>query len=150
MRIVGLTLTTLVLTALVSYSGGDLKEKDKGLTTKGLEGTYRLVSSENSGEPVPDKENEGAMVRFTKDRIMATDRDRKETYAATYKLDASKTPAVIHMMSLLPKKGMPAKGIVEIKGDTVRLIYSFDEGKAPTEFKTQKGQIMVVLERVRE
>jgi uncharacterized protein (TIGR03067 family) len=117
---------------------------------KQLEGAYKIVSSEKSGEATPQDKIDGTTVVFTSDKIVATDRDKKEVYSATYKIDATQTPAVISMVSTMPEaKGVTAKGLIEVGKDKVRLIYTLPDGKImPTEFKTVDGQVMVTLERM--
>jgi uncharacterized protein (TIGR03067 family) len=114
-----------------------------------LAGTYKIVKSEKSGERTPQEEIDGVIVVFTSDKIVATDRDKKEVYSATYKIDATQTPAVISMVSTMPEaKGVTAKGLIEVGKEKVRLIYTLPDGKImPTEFKTVEGQVMVMLER---
>jgi uncharacterized protein (TIGR03067 family) len=114
-----------------------------------LEGTYKITASEKNGEPTPAEKIDGVIVVFTSDKIVATDRDKKEVYSATYKIDATQLPAVISMVSTMPEaKGVTAKGLIEVGKDKVRLIYTLPDGKImPTEFKTVDGQVMVTLER---
>lgn len=114
-----------------------------------LEGTYKITASEKSGEPTPPETIDGVIVVFTSDKIVATDRDKKEVYSATYKIDATQLPAVISMVSTMPEaKGVTAKGLIEVGKDKVRLIYTLPDGKImPTEFKTVEGQVMVTLQR---
>ena len=71
-------------------------------------------------------------------------------FGATYTLDTSKSPWVIHMTSTAPTEGQKADGLIEKKGNEIRLIYALPGrgASAPTEFKTQKGQQMFVLKPV--
>lgn len=125
--------------ALVTSAGADDKMAPK------LEGGYTLVSGESDGKAIPAEKVAGATVRFTGDRIVATDKDKKDFYVATFKLDTAKTPWAIRMTSVQPKPGLEALGLVKKEGDTVTLIYTIPDGPAPTEFKTKKGQNMFVL-----
>ena len=43
-----------------------------------------------------------------------------------------------------------AKGLIEKKGDTVKLIYALPGGETPTEFKTKEKQLMFVLKNERK
>ena len=45
-------------------------------------------------------------------------------------------------------KGTKAEGLIEIAGESVKLIYSLPEGKAPTEFKTGDKQQMFALLKI--
>ena len=109
-----------------------------------LEGTYTIVSGEEGGKPIPEQRIKGSIVKFTADKITATDKDRKEFFAATYKLDTSKTPHRIMMKSTTPKES-ETTGLVEKKGETMRIIYALPGGEEPTEFKTKEKQQMFVL-----
>jgi uncharacterized protein (TIGR03067 family) len=115
-----------------------------------VEGSYKIVSSEKNGQPTPKEEIDGMVVTFTKDKILTIDRDKKEVYSATYKIDSTQKPAMITMVSTMEQfKGATAKGLVEIGKDKVKLIYTLPDGKImPTEFKTFEGQVMVLLERL--
>lgn len=109
-----------------------------------LEGTYTIVSGEEGGEPIPEPRIKGSVVKFTADKITGTDKDRKEFFAATYKLDTSKTPHRIMMKSSTPKES-ETTGLIEKKAETVRIIYALPGGEEPTEFKTKEKQQMFVL-----
>jgi uncharacterized protein (TIGR03067 family) len=110
-----------------------------------LEGDYTIVSGEEDGKPVPAEHIKGSIVRFTKDEIISTDREKKAVFAAKYILDTSKKPWVINMKSTKPKEG-DATGLVKTDGQTVTIVYSLPGVPAPTEFKTkEKGQHLFVL-----
>jgi uncharacterized protein (TIGR03067 family) len=109
-----------------------------------LDGTYTIVSGEEDGKAIPDERIKGAVVRFTGDAILGTDKDKKEFFSATYKLDSSKTPWVIDMTSKRPKEAT-ATGLVKKDGDTLTIIYALPGGDAPKEFKTKEKQQMFVL-----
>jgi uncharacterized protein (TIGR03067 family) len=131
-----------VAAVLVAAAGAE----DKGATK--LEGDYVLVSAEKNGQPVPDERVRGSMVRFTENRIVATDKDKKETYVASYKVDSSGKPCKIAMTSeIAPTQGVSTKGLVEQDGESIRLIYALPGGDEPTEFKTKDKQLMVVLKK---
>ena len=114
-----------------------------------LEGTYTIVSGEHGGEKIPAERIEGAMLTITADKITATDKDKKEFFAATYTLDRTARPFRIMMVSTTPKAGEKAAGVVEVSGDTVKLCYNLPGGTPPTEFKTQDKQHCFVLKRVK-
>ena len=133
--------------AIVPLSDGPISPED---AAQAVEGTYKIVSSEKNGQPTPKDEIDGMVVTFTKDKIITANRDKKEVYAASYKIDATQRPAMITMVSTMEQfKGATAKGLIEIGKDKLKLIYTLPDGKImPTEFKTFEGQVMVVLERV--
>jgi len=120
------------------------KPVDKGDTGVSLTGGYTIVSGEHGGKALPKEHFAGAVVRFTKDEVIGTDKDKKHLFVAKYTLDTSKTPWVIRMTDVGPEKG-EATGLIEKKGDTVRLIYNLPGGKVPDDFKTDDKQNLFVL-----
>jgi uncharacterized protein (TIGR03067 family) len=113
-----------------------------------LEGTYKIVSGESDGKPVPKDKIEGSITVIGKDKIVGTDKDKKEFFACTYRLDTGKKPYVITMTSTTPKKGEKARGVIEKDGDTLRICYALPGAPVPTTFKTVKGQNSFVLKKV--
>jgi uncharacterized protein (TIGR03067 family) len=109
-----------------------------------LEGTYTIVSGEKAGKAIPEAEIKGSVVKFTGDKILGTDKDKKEFFSATYTLDATKTPWVISMTSKEPKEAK-ATGLVKKEGDTITIVYALPGGEAPKDFKTKEGQQLFVL-----
>ena len=88
-----------------------------------LDGTYKIVSGEKDGKPEPKDRIEGRIVVIKGNRITGTDKDKKEFFACTFKVDTSKKPFALTMTSAAPKKGEVARGVIEQDGDTVRLCY---------------------------
>jgi uncharacterized protein (TIGR03067 family) len=137
-------LTSAVLFGAAAVLASGLAADEKKAEAK-LEGGYTVVSGEEGGKAVPAEHIKGSMVRFTGDRITGTDNDKKEFFAAKYKLDTGKKPWVITMTSSEPKTAT-ATGLIKKEGDTITLIYSLPGVPAPTEFKTkEKGQHLFVL-----
>ncbi|MDB5308449.1 MAG: hypothetical protein JWO38_2651 [Gemmataceae bacterium] len=129
--------------ALTSGLGADEKK-----AVAKLEGGYTIVSGEEDGKPVPAEHIKGGVVRFTRDEIVSTDKEKKEVFAAKYTLDTSKKPWVINMKSTKPKEG-DATGLIKKDGDTLTIIYSLPGAPVPAEFKTkEKGQHLFVLKRL--
>lgn len=128
-------------------------EEKTGATA--LDGGYTIVSGERDGKAIPEAEIKGAIVRFARGKVVGTDKDRKEFFAATYTLDVTKKPWKIDMTSVAPavndvngnapKDGVKATGLVKKDGQTLTLIYALPGGEAPTEFKTKAKQQMFVL-----
>jgi uncharacterized protein (TIGR03067 family) len=116
--------------------------------TAGLTGMYLMVSIEKNGEKLPERHVQGQMVRITQDRIIATDKESKQTFAASYRVNASNTPWNITMKSIAPQTGLEARGLIKREGDMVWLIYHHPGGEVPTEFKTKQKQLMIVLRKL--
>lgn len=119
-----------------------------------LKGGYTIVKGERDGMPIPAERIKGAVIRFTTNETIGTDKDKKELYVAKYKLDTSKTPWKIMMTTVERKKadGQPktdpkrddaeqnsTTGLIKKEGDTIVIIYALPGGKEPTDFKTKKG-----------
>jgi uncharacterized protein (TIGR03067 family) len=144
-----LTCALVLALALVTPAAPGGGEKDDA---KKLRGTWTLVSGEDQGKPVPPEKLKGNLVAISDKTIVANDRDNKKLFVMTYKLDPSQKPPAIDMTIIegdASQKGKTAKGIYELKGDTLRLAYAF-AGARPTEFTTKKGDkhLSFVLKRV--
>lgn len=124
--------------------GADLAAQDEKKPALKLEGGYTLVKGEKDGEPIPAERIKGAIIRFTKDEVIGTDKDKKEIFVAKYKLDTSEKPWKILLKSTAPKEAK-ANGLIKKEGDTVVVIYALPGADDPTEFKTKKGQHMFWL-----
>ena len=109
-----------------------------------LEGNYTVVAGEEGGKPIPADRIKGSIIRFTKDRITGTDKDRKEFFAADYKLDTTQKPWRIKMKSTEPKES-ETTGLIKRDGPNVVIIYALPGRTEPKEFKTAEGQQMFTL-----
>jgi len=116
-----------------------------------LAGTYKIVSGERSGVKLSEEKLDNVMVRIATNAITTYTKDKKEIYAATYTLDTSATPWKISMTATItPDKGVGTKtqGLIDIKGDTARLIYALPGGAVPTTFTAGDKQQMFVLRKM--
>lgn len=120
-----------------------------------LEGAYTIVSGERDGKAIPEDEIKGSVVRFADGKVIGTDKNRKEFYAAAYTVDATKKPWKIDMKSVppakpdatgtTPRESVTATGLVKKEGETLTIVYALPGGDAPTEFKTKAKQQMFVM-----
>ncbi len=158
-----LSVSALLVAGSTAFSDDDDKEKAKAKTAAKtgapdeLIGAYTIVSGEKYGEMEPKERIEGTTVRFAEDGIVVLDKEKKEVYAQTYKIDSSSKPWKITMKSKITPyqqkdgdKEMTAKGLIEKDGDTVKLIYAIPGGEMPTEFKTKEKQLMFVMKNERK
>jgi uncharacterized protein (TIGR03067 family) len=144
-----LGLASLLLLQVAASSADEPKSKISG-APRDLLGGYTIVSGEKYGIKEPAERIEGTTVRIADDAIVVMDKDKKEVYAQTYKVDTKSTPWKITLKSKITPKNQgagetEAKGLIEKKGDTVRIIYALPGGEMPAEFKTKEKQIMFVL-----
>jgi uncharacterized protein (TIGR03067 family) len=146
------TWMTLGLAALL-YAGAAASADDKPGTpdrsAAGLAGTYTIIAGEEEGQKEPPERVQGTVVRFTENTVTVTDKDKKETYVASYVLDTRKKPWKITLTTKqgAEKREEVANGLLEKDGDTVRLIYALPGGGTPTEFKTRDKQLLFVMKR---
>jgi uncharacterized protein (TIGR03067 family) len=149
-----LGMATLLTIGSTASSGDDKPKTNASHAPADLIGGYTIVSGEKYGDKEPAERIEGTTVRFAEDAIIVLDKDKKEVYAQTYKIDASTTPWTITMRSkITPYKGTDeavTKGLIQKDGDTVKLIYAVPGGDMPTEFKTNSKQLMFVLKNERK
>ncbi len=124
-----------------------------------LLGGYTIVAGEKYGEKESAERIEGITVRIAEDAIIVLDKDKKEVYAQTYKIDTKSTPWKITLKSkITPYKQDTnkddgesiAQGLIEKDGDMVKLIYALPGSPAPTEFRTKEKQLMFVMKNDRK
>jgi uncharacterized protein (TIGR03067 family) len=128
---------TLGLTACLALTGrADDKKDGKKLD---LTGKYTLVDGKKNGGAVDDKAKK-ATYTITADAITIAGGDAK--FVISYKVKPDTSPAEIDLtIADGPdgSKGTPAVGIVELKGDTLKLAYSLDKEKRPKNFDGKDG-----------
>ncbi len=153
-------LTLTLLGIMMSQSkaqekpAGEIKS-DNQADAKQLIGTYKITAGERNGKKVDQEQLKDVTVRIEEKVITTFDRDKKEFYAATYEIDTKQKPwKVLMTATIVPVqgkttkvdgKGTKAEGLIEISGESVKLIYALPEGQAPTQFKTGDKQQMFVL-----
>ena len=69
---------------------------DKTCTPESLVGRYVIVDGEKEGVKEPDERIKGITVTFSKDTVVVADKDKKEIYSASYKLNADHQPLRHH------------------------------------------------------
>jgi uncharacterized protein (TIGR03067 family) len=136
------------LAVVAGPAGADDTTRKAGAPSA-LAGTYTIVSGERDGKKIPDDEIKGATVTFGKGKVTGMDKDRKEFFAATYTVDVSPLPNRIDMVSVSPKAGEKASGVIEIAGDTVKICYNLPGGDVPKDFTTREKQQCFVLKRTK-
>lgn len=120
--------------------------KEASVSAK-LAGTYTIVKGQRDGKDVPEDHFKGSVVTFTEDKIFGHDKNKKEFFGATYKLDKASKPWKIRMTSTAPKKDEKAEGVVQLVGDTLTICYALPGGKTPTTFSAGEKQHCFTLQR---
>jgi uncharacterized protein (TIGR03067 family) len=132
--------------AMVQETGSKPAGSDKACTPEDLVGRYVIVSGEKDGMKEPEERIKGTIVTFSKETVVVEDKDKKELYSASYKLDSKKNPSDIIMTSKVQESaGEIARGLIKKEGDTLHLIYALPTGEIPAGFKTREKQLMFVM-----
>jgi uncharacterized protein (TIGR03067 family) len=148
---IALALGCVALMASLSMAqdaGSTPPKADKRCSPEDLVGHYVIVAGERDGAKEPEDRIKGTSVTFTKDSVVVADKDKKEVYSATYKLNATTNPCDITMTSRVESSaGEIARGLIQKEGDLLRLIYALPTGEIPSGFKTKEKQLMFVMKR---
>lgn len=123
-------------------SADDKKVEDKASETSKIEGKWKVTAGKKAGQALNDEGKKGHYV-FSKDKIKIVEGD-KEMFVMEYTMDSKASPMTIDMKivesaAMPDAKGMKAKGIVEIKGDEMKLAYYPYEDKRPEKFDDDKA-----------
>lgn len=135
---------TLALAAGLLFAAGLAARADDKID---LAGKYALVGGKIDGKD-PDERARKAKYTATADTFTVEGKGAKFVFA--YKVKPG-TPAEIDMSVLEGPdgtKGTVAVGIVEVKGDTVKLAYSLDKEKRPKDF-AGKSDYLIELKKLK-
>ena len=105
-----------------------------------LTGTWKLEGGIKNGNKIDAKELEKVGVEATKDKITLTDKrmESENKFVISYKTKEGKPNSIEMTIIDGPVKDISAKGIYELKGDTLKLCYSANPGAdAPTAFESK-------------
>jgi uncharacterized protein (TIGR03067 family) len=137
-------LFTLLTSSFLLGSAG-AQDDAKGDHEK-IQGTWKVVSAEDSGRKAPDEAVKTIKLVITKDKIAYKFGDDKMT-EMTYKLDATKKPRWID----LTKGDKTTLGIYQLEGDNLKIC--FPEGgkkERSTAFESKPdsaNDVLLVLKR---
>jgi len=147
-------MTPLVLGLALTLGAPGSKKTDDPPPGK-IDGDWVVESFEGPKNDAPP----GAITfHFVADKISITEPARNgKAEEVDYAVDLTKKPATI---DIKPRVGAPGggggpdktvQGIIEVKGDTMKLCFSRDGADRPTEFKgnAEKGVMLVILKRVK-
>jgi uncharacterized protein (TIGR03067 family) len=126
--------------ALAEEGGKDLKQ---------LQGTWVRASEEKNGQKTPVAELKNTRLTLKGDQYTLDDGKQKRT--GTFKLDESKTPKTLDIVSGEgPNKGKTLKAIYKIEGDTFTYCVAPPDQDRPTEFSGKAGSGHTLLVNKRE
>lgn len=136
-----------VLFVTAAAMADDASKKEPGKNP--LIGTYKIVSGETDGTPAGADKIEQNVVRITQDQMIGVDKEANQVFVAKYEIVNDQEPFKLTMKSKAPDgKVMQTAGMAKVEGDKLQIIYSLPGGPEPSEFKTQKGQHMFVMQKI--
>jgi uncharacterized protein (TIGR03067 family) len=115
---------------------------------KWFEGTWRFVSIEVEGTPIPAKLFEEGLLTLKGKRFECAVAGTRTH--GVFKIDPTPTPKTIDLtFSSGPGKDKTQKGIYQLEGDTQKICFARGDQARPTEFtsKPGSGQMIQVLKR---
>ncbi len=125
-------------------------QADADKNSKELQGEWRAVELQTSGNPAPKEVVEKARLEVKGDE-MTWNSGGTSVRKSKIRLDPSKSPKEIDITALDgPGKGTTYPGIYSLEKGRLRLCYSHTKDR-PKEFKTERGdrRELVILERVK-
>ncbi len=114
-----------------------------------IEGEWIVESFDGDGEKGPDG---SVLFLFTDTKVTTKEGKRDKAEEAGYTVDLKKKPATIDIRPGRPGgKEEIVLGIIEVKGDVMKLCFTKEGGERPTEFKGNKDKrtAMITLKRVK-
>jgi uncharacterized protein (TIGR03067 family) len=115
--------------------------QDKKTETPKLEGNYKLVGGKVNGSPIGEEAKKGEYSIIAE---KFTIKGMGITFVIGYTLDPKTTPVSIDLVILEgPEgtKGSKAQGIIELKGDTLKLAYTMEKDARPKNFEGKEGNV---------
>jgi uncharacterized protein (TIGR03067 family) len=128
----------VVLVALTTRGGAEQGKGEKFDAAK-LVGNWSYVSGEKNGQKLDAERLKGQTVIVTKETITLKSDDA--TFVIKYTPDPKNTPVSLKMEITDGPFGGGAKadGIIEIRGDDLKICYAPEGGDAPKAFEAKEG-----------
>lgn len=141
-----IAMLTVVVAAAWAISAG---AEDKKFDAKSLEGTWKVTGGKKAGSDLSDMSKEGDYV-FTKDSVTIKAGDM-ELFVMKFKIDEKASPMAIDMeITKSPgdsANGGKAEGIIEVKGDEMKICYPPMGGDRPKKFDGSDKYYYFVLKK---
>ncbi len=136
----------LALTVSGALMGGETNEA----VLKKIQGTWKFVAQGYDGKERPKDELKGLTVTFTGDK-WSVRQDDKVVQAGTHKFDPSKTPIQVDApVTEGEGKGTTMLGIIEVKGDTIKVCFDPQGKTRPTTFDAKDGRFAATVQRLKK
>ena len=139
----------IAIALIVTAGESELVRKDRAA----LQGTWKVIASEQDGEKVPADDIKDLFLIFKGDVILIREAGKSEE-KFSFSLDPAKKPKEIDLtIKFGPAKGRVDRAIYSIEGDTLRIcIQSAKDTPRPREFSTRANSKLwlVVMQRTKE
>jgi uncharacterized protein (TIGR03067 family) len=112
------------------------RAEDKKPEAPKIAGSYALVAGKKDGKATGD---DAKKAKYTIDDKKITIADKDGKFVISYKLDGTKIDMEILEAPFEGLKGSKGYGIVESKGDTLKLAYGTEKDKRPKDFDGKEG-----------
>lgn len=111
-----------------------------------IEGRQAIVAIERDGKPFDEAVSKGATLRFSGNKIVGANADGSEFLTGEFTLNAIRQPCTIVVkLTAGPSSGTELRGMIDRRGNTIRLILANAGADRPTEFRTKLNQTMFTL-----
>jgi uncharacterized protein (TIGR03067 family) len=129
----------LLLAMLFPFAATSEDKKEEKFDAAKLVGTWAYVSGEKDGKKSEADALKGQSVIITKESI--TLKGDLGKFVLSYDIDAKKSPMTV-MLKITESPfgaGMKAAGIIELKGDDLKICYAPESEEAPKGFEAKEG-----------
>jgi len=139
-HILYIALTSIMFTAFAADTAGDAKS---------LEGTWKQVKAQLSGQPMSDDLVKSITLKMDKGNYEVFVGDKPDK--GTYTIDSTTQPKSMTVTGTEgPNQGKTFPAIYDLNGDTLRICYDLSGAKKPTEFKSIAGTKLYLVTYVRK
>jgi uncharacterized protein (TIGR03067 family) len=127
-----------LLIAACPLVAGDKGQDDKFDPAK-LDGSWKFVSAIKNGEKIAEDSLKKQTMTMTKDTLTLKSPDA--TFVMKYTLDTKAKPVGVQFTITEGPVGVGSKadGIIELKGDDLKICYAPEGGDAPKTFEAKEG-----------
>jgi uncharacterized protein (TIGR03067 family) len=136
-----------VALACAALASGDPRDYDDRVTVADLQGTWRVYSGEDDGQPLAQIQLQNVQLIFKLGNAAALI-EMGHTQSMTYRIDSTRHPA---HLDLTMDDGGPGKGVTipmiySLEGGTLKIaLFMGNTGQRPAQFKTGPGSKMRIL-----
>jgi uncharacterized protein (TIGR03067 family) len=129
-----------IVVAVGPLGAGD-KGKDDKFDPSKLVGTWTYVSGVENGKKLDADHFKKAKVVISKETLTLKAEKDADTFVMTYELDTKASPITIKLTIKEGPQGVGAKstGIIELKGDDLKICYDPSGKETPKTFEAKEG-----------